>query len=153
MANGQALGAARRAGLALCSSPQWLQEIRFAAAVENIPQARRQLATAAQHCGLAGTALFDLLLAVSEAMANAVRHGSPHGRKDEVVVRLGLCAGSVVVEVSDHGPGFLQSPTCPPNVESQTGRGIPFMRALVDDLSFDCAGGGTTVQLLKHVPV
>lgn len=129
----------------------WLHESSFPAALSEIPTARRRVATQAEACGLAGPALFDLLLAVGEALANAVKHGSPHREADLVKVRVGLHNGSVAVEVHDQGAGFGASRLGPPEAFESGGRGMPFMRALVDELRYDFSPNGTSVLLLKRI--
>jgi anti-sigma regulatory factor (Ser/Thr protein kinase) len=130
---------------------EWLHEFDFPAALSEIPTARRHVAEQAEACGLSGPALFDLLLAVGEALANAVKHGSPRRQADRVHVRVGVQDGGVIVEVRDQGNGFDASPICPPEVYEAGGRGIPFMRALLDDLRFDCHPTGTSVLLFKRI--
>jgi len=130
---------------------EWLHEFDFPAALSEIPTARRHVAEQAERCGLSGPALFDLLLAVGEALANAVKHGSPRRQADRVHVRVGVQDGGVIVEVRDQGSGFGASRICPPEVYDAGGRGIPFMRALLDDLRFDCRPTGTSVLLFKTI--
>jgi anti-sigma regulatory factor (Ser/Thr protein kinase) len=151
-AGGELRGAVRRAGLSGSgeAGPQWLREFDFPAALNEIPSARRMVAEQAEACGLDGPALFDLLLAVGEALANAVKHGSPDRRQDRVRVRVGIFGAAVAVEVSDRGPGFAASRLGPPPAHQPAGRGIPFMRALVDGLSFDTEHG-TSVLLVKRL--
>lgn len=132
-------------------APTWLHESEFPAALAEIPTARRRVASQAEACGLSGPALFDLLLAVGEALANAVKHGSPHFESDTVHVRVGLLGDAVVVEVQDQGRGFGASRISPPAALESGGRGIPFMRALVDDLSFELTPRGTRVLLVKRL--
>lgn len=127
----------------------WLYEFSIPAALCEIPTARRRVAGYAKQCGLAGPALFDLLLAVGEALANAVKHGSPRREADRVWIRVGLAERGVMVEVRDQGPGFMASRICHPEAHESSGRGIPFMRALLDDLRFDCRPEGTVVLLEK----
>ena len=50
-------------------------------------------------CGMPGDRATDVMLAVHELAANAVRHGPGHGR-----VRIHVTAGSLRCEVSDPGP-------------------------------------------------
>jgi anti-sigma regulatory factor (Ser/Thr protein kinase) len=132
--------------------PHWLQAFAVAGVRSSVPHARQRVAEAARANGLGGRELFDLLVAVGEALSNAVCHGSPYAEFDEVTVRVGLLGESVVVEITDRGAGFGASRLCPPDVLDVGGRGIPSMRALVDDLHFECHDGGTTVVLVKKIP-
>ena len=50
-------------------------------------------------CGMAGDRAIDVMLAVHELAANAVRHGPGHGR-----LRIHVTASTLHCEVSDPGP-------------------------------------------------
>jgi len=53
-------------------------------------------------CGMPGDRAIDVMLAVHELAANAVRHGPGHGR-----LRIHLTAGTLRCEISDPGPASL----------------------------------------------
>lgn len=95
----------------------------------------------------------DVILAVGEALANAIKHGckcSPEGR---IHVRCVAGSGRLTVEITDTGPGFdpevVALPT--PHTLTEGGMGIYVMRELVDEVSFSFASGGTMVRLVKHI--
>jgi anti-sigma regulatory factor (Ser/Thr protein kinase) len=150
--NGELCAALRRAGVArpFTENPLWLHEFSFGAVFDGVPPARRRVAEFCQDCGLFGEPLFDLVLAVDEALANAVEHGSPGGGRDRVQVRIGIADHSLAVEVKDSGNGFAEC-AAPLSGSLETGgRGIPFMRSLVDDVTIDCTRRGTSVLLVKQ---
>ena len=93
----------------------------------------------------------DILIAVSEAATNALEHGSPHADADEIAVRCRFEADRLVIEVMDRGKGFdpLSVPVPVAEQMREGGMGIFFMRTLMDEVSFDCGSGGTTVRLVK----
>jgi len=128
-----------------------MEAFTFPADVARASFARRRIAALAEREGISGQALFDFLLAVGEALANAVTHGSPYLEYDEVTVRFGRFERFVVVEVIDRGTGFGSSQVAQPNELDGSGRGIPFMRLLVDELRFECDDGGTCVRLLMAI--
>jgi serine/threonine-protein kinase RsbW len=92
----------------------------------------------------------DVQLAVTEACANAVRHAVGSA---EYTVRLAVGQDSCEVEIVDLGPGFA-----PPAddaelaLDSESGRGLTLIRALVDDLQFDRDGGDNRIRLVKRWP-
>ena len=102
----------------------------------------------AYECGFNETDVFDLKVAVGEACANAIEHGSPHGRKNRIQIACAFENNCLVVEVIDEGvfkPRF-------PAFDSQLnyrGRGIPFMLALMDEVEIKESEDGTTVRLVK----
>jgi len=152
LADGELCAALRRAGLPhqFADGPMWLHEFSFGAAVDSVPPARRRVAEFCEDCGLFGEPLFDLVLAVGEALANAVAHGSPGGGADSVRVRVGIADHSFAVEVRDSGNGFAECGAPLSGSLETGGRGIPFMRSLVDDVTIDCSGRGTSVLLVKR---
>jgi len=104
---------------------------RLRAAVENV----------AEENGLSGSATFELKLAATEALANALTHGAP-----PVNVTLECRDDAVEIEISDCGE-FL--PNARPNADG--GRGIPLMIALVDELAIGHDRAGTRLLLRKRV--
>ena len=136
-------------GKAKRDKPNWIDAFSFVGVAVEVPRARRRVAMAAEQSGLRGQPRFDFLLAVGEALNNAVRHGSPTREFDEVTVRVGTLGRAMVAEITDRGGGLSTSRISQPDVLDPSGRGIPFMRLLVDDLRYDCHEGGTTVQLLQ----
>lgn len=97
--------------------------------------------------------VFDVTLAVGEAMGNAVDHTD----KDGVLATVTAYPDRAVVDVSDCGKGFSlgsdeELPTTGKHAER--GRGIRLMRMLVDSVSISLkpTGHGTVVRLTKLVP-
>lgn len=114
-----------------------------------IPMVRRVVGDALRSLGVTEECVSDILLATSEACANAVRHGGPANRY-EVMATIGN--GRCELRVADGGEGLHVIPRQYPPAETENGRGILIMRAVVDDLSFDITPGrGTTVRLSKEL--
>jgi anti-sigma regulatory factor (Ser/Thr protein kinase) len=89
-----------------------------------------------------------LVLAVSEAGANAIQHSGT----DAVVVAWESRDGRIDVEVRDRGLFRRRVPM--PEVEGVGGHGVPLMMALVDELSIregTPERPGTVVRLTVHV--
>lgn len=134
------------------SEPLWEQELRSPATVSVVSELRVRICSLVEPLGLTDNALYDLKVAVGEALANAVRHGSPRGEVDDIEATVSAYADRVVVSIRDHGTGFDASACEAPTVEDIGGRGIMFMRALTDDVEF-CRGngGGMLVRLTKRL--
>jgi serine/threonine-protein kinase RsbW len=95
-------------------------------------------------------------LAVREAVANAIKHGNASDPSKQVEVEVGLLAGEVVLTVRDEGGGFdpdsVANPLAPENLLRPGGRGIFYMRSLMDHVDYRFgATGGTEVVLRKRV--
>ena len=90
-----------------------------------------------------------VLLAVQEALANAVEHGSVPGATIEVVLAVGRRRGFVSVRDGGRPGGSLPmgAPRMPPAGET-SGRGRMLMAMLADRCEVRPSGTGTTVDLL-----
>ena len=130
--------------------PRWEHEFSFPATTQQLRAARRRIAAFAEVAGLEEAGLFELNVAVAEALANAVVHGSPRGADDDVHVRFFCYEDEVAVEVVDSGSGMDVTPICAPPAVATSGRGIHFMRALADAVHYTCGPLGTRVLLIKE---
>ena len=95
-------------------------------------------------------------LAVREAVANAIKHGNGSDPGKQVEVEVRVDAGEVEVAVRDEGPGFdpaaVADPLAPENLLRPGGRGIFYMRSLMDEVEYRFgSGGGTEVVLRKRI--
>lgn len=144
------LGGDAEAPLRTPDRPRWEHEFTFPATARQLRAARRRVVAFAEVAGLADPDLFELGVAVAEALANAVVHGSPHGADDDVRVRFFCYEDEVAVEVVDSGEGLSASPICAPPEAATSGRGIHFMRALTDAVHYTCGPFGTRVLLVKQ---
>ncbi|MCC6484549.1 MAG: anti-sigma factor antagonist [Armatimonadetes bacterium] len=120
---------------------------------ENIGNLRQCVIGFAKKLPFTKQELDDIKLAVGEATTNALRYGCPTGRE---IVRI-TCTRKgrrFSVQVSDPGPGFDPDKVPPVTGDELTegGRGIYFMRCLMDEVNFTFTGGGTTVELVKCIP-
>lgn len=134
----------------LPAKPRWEHEFTFAATTDALPTARHRVTAFAEVAGLRGHDLFEFSVAVAEALANALVHGSPHGADDDIRVRFFCYDDEVAVEVADSGGGIDATPICVPEASESSGRGIHFMRALCDAVQFTCGPLGTHVLLVRR---
>lgn len=96
--------------------------------------------------------VFDMTLAVGEAVGNAVDHTDGSG----VLVTVTSYPDRVVVEVTDRGDGYSLAADEEPTSSGgeERGRGIKLMRLLADSVSISMrpSGLGTVVKLVKLMP-
>ncbi|MBC5823664.1 MAG: ATP-binding protein [Candidatus Eremiobacteraeota bacterium] len=115
-----------------------------------VGEARRAIAHFARECGFDSHEISHIALAVGEACNNAVEHGHVVGASFKVEALFDRRKFEVKIE--DSGGGFELSGKGKP-VEPQErgtrGLGIFLMRAIMDDVDFDCGQNGTTVTLTK----
>ncbi len=134
--------------------PRWTESFDVVADVEHLADARSRVCSLIVPLGVTDSWLFDVKVAVGEALANAVRHGSPAGAEDSVDIGVTAYDDRIVITVADHGGGFDGAAACGQDVYAASGRGIIFMRALMDSVDFSpCNAQGTVVTLVKHLPV
>jgi serine/threonine-protein kinase RsbW len=107
-----------------------------------------------QACGIGEEAAFAIVMAVREAVTNAMVHGNQEDETKSVEV-IFKCLGNVVeIEVRDRGEGFdptgVPDPTDPVNILKTSGRGIFLMRSFMDEIEWSARPeGGTTVRMVK----
>lgn len=138
------------AAITLPAAPRWEHEFSFAADRRELSGVRRRITAFAEVSGLRDADLFEFSVAVGEALANAVLHGSPHGADDDVRVRFFAFDDEVAVEIVDGGGGIDATPICAPAAWAVSGRGIHFMRAFADVVQFTCGPLGTHVLIVKR---
>jgi serine/threonine-protein kinase RsbW len=109
--------------------------------------ARAIVREAAAEAGLGGEGTWDLLLATTEAVANAVQHGKAWPN-DCILMTTEPCPDGVRVEVTDCGT--FDSNLEPAPLDSTRGRGIPIIAAMVDRLEVQNGDGRTRVRFEKH---
>jgi serine/threonine-protein kinase RsbW len=142
--SGRALSSQRNGAL-------WVESFEFPADAGQLASARGRLAEIVAPLGLSDSSVFDMKVAVGEALANAVRHGSPHGRSDTVCVEVRAYPDRVEVVVTDSGCGYDGAVRPSRDAFAPSGRGVLFMRALMDAVDFTPGvGGGTSVVLGKR---
>lgn len=142
------------AGLKLAETPShllWRRSLEMGASVDNLAAMREQVCAIITELDFADSAMFDIKVALGEALANAVRHGSPMDGEACVGVDVSAFDDRVLIEVHDNGEGFDGTSTASDDIYAPGGRGIMFMRALMDRVEFENpASGGTCVRLVKH---
>jgi serine/threonine-protein kinase RsbW len=96
----------------------------------------------------------NIMVAVTESVNNAIRHGNKFDKDKNVHLRLAVEPAQLRFEIEDEGTGFdyehLPDPTAPENLENPGGRGIFLMQALADEVAF--FDNGRRVQLLFRIP-
>jgi len=82
----------------------------------------------------------NIMIAVTEAVNNAIKHGNKNDKSKNVALKLSLEDSQIKFEIRDYGDGFdydnLPDPTSPENLEKPGGRGIFLMKNLSDEVTF-----------------
>jgi anti-sigma regulatory factor (Ser/Thr protein kinase) len=111
-------------------------------------EAREFGAQAAEEFGLDEDACYEVKLALSEAVTNAIQHGSssPDSR---ILIRASGEPGALVIEVIDTGrfvPRVTRRGAMP-----ESGRGLEFMRLMMDEVDLHPGTDGTRLRLVKRL--
>jgi serine/threonine-protein kinase RsbW len=123
------------------------REHSIRADLDRLKEARDFAARAAAEFGLGAEALYDVKLAVSEAVTNAIRHGS-RSPDDPVRIMATEESGALVFEVLDTGsfvPRVVRRGDLP-----EGGRGLEFMRLLMDEVDLRPGRQGTLLRMAKR---
>jgi serine/threonine-protein kinase RsbW len=95
--------------------------------------------------------IFDIRLALEEALVNAVKYGNNCDNNKDVIVKLNVDANSLTIEVKDQGEGFdfenLSSPVDSENLEKLSGRGVFLIKNTMDEVEF--LDNGSRVRMVK----
>ncbi|MEV0719850.1 ATP-binding protein [Asanoa sp. NPDC050611] len=106
---------------------------------------RHQVGAFARRCRMSMDSLDDFLVAVNEAMTNAVRHGGGTGQL------LLWRDGALLCQIVDHGPGFDATPYLRPHRRPQPsptgGMGLWLAQQASDDLRIHSDATGTTISI------
>lgn len=93
-------------------------------------------------------------LAVQEGIANAMRHGNKLDKRKAVEVTFTPLASRLEIRIKDTGPGVdlasLPNPNLPENLLKPCGRGVYFMRQVMDQVSLERHPEGSTLLLVKQ---
>lgn len=95
----------------------------------------------------------NIMIAVTEAVNNAIKHGNAGDKKKNVFLGLSLDESVIKFLIKDEGAGFdfenLPDPTAPENIEKPGGRGIFLMKHLSDEVEF--RDNGRVVELSFYI--
>lgn len=95
----------------------------------------------------------NIMIAVTEAVNNAIKHGNNGVKDKNVFLSLSLKDGLIQFEIRDEGDGFnfknLPDPTAPENIKKPGGRGIFLMKNLSDEVNFK--ENGSVVELNFYI--
>ncbi len=114
-------------------------DVAFPARPECCSKLRCEIRAFLECLRIDGGRVDDVVLAVGEAAGNVVEHAY-RGNDGSVRLLAYVSDNQLIVEVRDSGRWQLGG-------DSQRGRGLGIMRALVDRVSIESTRGGTNVRL------
>jgi serine/threonine-protein kinase RsbW len=129
-------------------------ELTFPSRIAAVDEATTAVAEILQRTGITEDLLYDVEVALREAVANAVLHGNRQDPSKAVIVTVTIAPEALELTVHDEGAGFdpdaVPDPTAPDQVLRSSGRGLLLMRSFMDHVAWLIrAEGGTTVHMTK----
>jgi serine/threonine-protein kinase RsbW len=132
----------------MVSSPT-SRELEFASVPENVNKVEAFVEVLKTDLQLSEEMEANILVALSEAVNNAIVHGNKKDPAKKVSIRMAKEGNLLSFLVADEGEGFdpavITDPTAPENLDKPSGRGIFLMRTLADKVEF--ADGGRKVNI------
>ncbi|HXM78842.1 MAG TPA: ATP-binding protein [Thermoanaerobaculia bacterium] len=97
-----------------------------------------------------------ILMALREALANAIKHGNAEDRSKRVHLEMNVKDQVLRIRIRDEGEGFdpekVDDPLAPENRFKTSGRGIFYMKTFMDEVRFQrVEGGGMEIFLTKNL--
>jgi serine/threonine-protein kinase RsbW len=123
--------------------------IRFNSSYDNLRLVEKMVDEVCEGMQVSEDYYGNILIAVTEAVNNAIQHGNKSNPDKLVEMGFELKDNNIVFTVRDQGDGFdpanIPDPTDPANLEKLNGRGVFLMKNLADGVEF--ADNGRMVQL------
>lgn len=93
-----------------------------------------------------------ILLPLSEAVSNAIVHGNNQDPEKKVIIASRYNNDSLIISVSDEGPGFdassLPDPLKEENLLNEGGRGVYLIKEYADKVSYSDEGAKVTMHFI-----
>ena len=125
------------------------KELNLESKIENITFVENLIDDVSKEYNIGSEIYGNILVAVIEAVNNAILHGN----KLDIKKKFGVCVeyeeSTLAFTISDEGKGFdfenVPDPTKPDNVEKPDGRGVFLMNHLADKIEYQ--GNGNILKL------
>ncbi|MFN5183388.1 MAG: ATP-binding protein [Bacteroidota bacterium] len=125
------------------------QKIKFSSRIENLIQVEKMVEEISEQMELNKDNFGNIMVAVSEAVTNAIQHGNKNNPEKNVSVNFIPTESYISFIIEDEGTGFdynsLPDPTLPENIEKPSGRGVYLMKHLADLVNFN--NNGSSIEL------
>jgi serine/threonine-protein kinase RsbW len=124
------------------------RDLSIDADLRRLREAREWAERAAREFGFGGDDCYQVKLAMSEAVANAIQHGSA-GPEDPIHISARGCRDALVFEVRDTGV-YVEPPREPPEM-SERGRGLVLVSLVMDEMKLGPGEGGSILRFVKRL--
>lgn len=94
----------------------------------------------------------DVVVALDEAIVNAIKHGNGYDAEKLVTIEAEISAELARFTIADEGPGFSEKdvpdPCAPENLLRPSGRGLLLIRSIMDKVEY--SGCGNALTMVKY---
>jgi serine/threonine-protein kinase RsbW len=130
-----------------------IKEVSIASSYDELNKVESLITESCGDLGVNEDAYGNVLIAVTEAVNNAIEHGNKRLRGLSVSVMVGDNNDEFCYAIKDQGSGFdyndLPDPTAPENMLKENGRGVFLMRSLADEVVFSHGGSQVYIYFKK----
>lgn len=96
---------------------------------------------------------YNLMIAVTEAVNNAIIHGNKNDPAKEIRLTVDIDDTNLTFTIEDQGRGFepecIEDPRSPENLLKASGRGVFLIKTLMDDVKYKITRNGTKL-IIKY---
>ena len=132
------------------------RQLHIASRMEGITEVEGLINSLCEELGVDETHYGEILIAMTEAVNNAIVHGNKLDISKMVEVQVSTNGPVLEFRIADQGPGFdyenIPDPTSPENIEKPNGRGVFLMRQLADTCTFEKLGRVAVLRFENAVP-
>jgi serine/threonine-protein kinase RsbW len=133
-----------------------VRELQIASRMEGITEVETLINQICEEFGVEEMHYGEILIAMTEAVNNAIVHGNKLDINKMVDVSVQTEGPKLQFRVTDQGPGFdfenIPDPTAPENLEKPNGRGVFLMRQLADTCEFEQLGRVAILTFEDAIP-
>lgn len=128
---------------------QLIDQVRISSRLEDISVVESKVEHLKAQLDIDDAVYGNVMLAVVEAVTNAIQHGNRYAPDKKVVFQTYSHQSELKFTISDEGEGFdpnrIPDPTLPENLENPCGRGVFLIKNLADEVEFH--DDGRTIEL------
>jgi serine/threonine-protein kinase RsbW len=131
-----------------------LKQLKIESDITNLNMVENAIDSLTNEIGISQDNYGKVLVAVLEAVNNAIVHGNKADLKKTVEINFWVKKKDLNISVTDEGKGFkpaeVPDPTKPENIEAINGRGLFLMSKLADEIAFN-KRGNSVIMIFKNV--
>jgi serine/threonine-protein kinase RsbW len=126
------------------------KSIKIESKIEKINDVEKFVKKISQENGFSKTLYIKIVLSITEAINNAIKHGNNSNKNKYVIIHFDKHKDCFAFTVKDEGEGFdykkVRNPTKQKNIKKESGRGLFIIKNYTDNVSF--YNNGTIIKLI-----